>query len=674
VTKLDSLNVAIAQVDAADARARALVASSGIQIVKGVCAVTPEPGSHTFAAYLEGSAEASDGIEYGLDAPIEGDIVLVARGPLKGRRTLLSILSRERTTTDTGTGGDGGGDDGGGTTTPVGLPVVVLRASGGDDARAFQAAVDEAEPGTLIELPDPLYLFQTAVDGVCLDITSKQIRWRGRGAERMNIGLPNVTGTTTTIKCQVSGATMVRYRPLWPNATTYDAETFGGSWDGVSLGGQGVAAVVLEIQGGVNQIVLRDMWIGHGTEHALLTGRGNDTATINSSHSAYRLRFENVTFRQYTGAGTDMILMEGNPNAIGGEHTYHVSFMDCAFIYSTGSTAVRLTGSDDVMFYVCGWATSNPDDANTYSLRFDGSNNGQFSDTTFLIGCYGANLAHMKAEGTGINRPGRGHFAWPISMTDGKMRPEWEIGGTLWYGDSLGRHNLRRDGRTSSEIEEDFYGGLTYAAGGTGGPGVGDTGWRASLGAAGSLAALDSTLHHPGIVRLSTGAGASVATLAQRVDGAARSVLLAGQTFFAYFVFRLTADHASMSCRVGFSNAPTSFAPTSGVYIEHLAADGANWYAVNRLAGSEAGSRTLLGALNVGTGAGNWVTLEMHRRYTGAIGFSLVDQESHASQVTHTTNETTGALTPVFQIINSASVDSSLDVDYFQFAPHGLIR
>jgi hypothetical protein len=94
------LDVAVAQVGAADERARAMLARSVISVIKGVCAVTPEPGAHTFSAFLEGSSEVSAGIEYGLDPPLAGDVVLVAKGPLKGRRVLIANLSRERSSSD----------------------------------------------------------------------------------------------------------------------------------------------------------------------------------------------------------------------------------------------------------------------------------------------------------------------------------------------------------------------------------------------------------------------------------------------------------------------------------------------------------------------------------------------------------------------------------------------
>jgi hypothetical protein len=548
---------------------------------------------------------------------------------------------------------------------------IVIRASGGDDQPAIQAAIDAATPGTILDFPDEEYLLNSDVGGVCLSIQKVNVWFRGRGPDKQNNGSPS--SSTTAFICGSSGATMVKYSPTVIDAPDATTETWGGGWENISLGGGGVAAVCLELQGGTNTLVFRNMWIGHATSQALLTGQGPTSATLNGAHSSYRHRFENVTFRQYTGAGTEMILLDGNPNALGGEHSYHIRFDDCVFIYSTGCTAIHVVAADDIYFVGCGWATSAPTDATTWSFVFDGSAN-QWADTVQMIGCYGANLPHMKVEGTGLTRPGRGHFAWPISMTDSSARPSWEVGGTLWYGDTHGRHNLRRDGRTSSEIQDDFVGGIAYAAGGTGGPSVGDLGWTVSLGAAGSLTALDAPTNHPGILRLATGAGATQALLGLRVDSSNRVVMLAGQTFFSYWVFRLTADHASMSCRIGFSNAPSSFPPSSGLYIEHLAADGANWYAVNRLGGSEVGTRTLLGALNVGTGAGNWVTLSINRRYDGAVGFSLGDQVSYSADVTHTANEPTGALTPIFAIVNSAAADSSLDIDYFQLAMHGLVR
>jgi hypothetical protein len=541
----------------------------------------------------------------------------------------------------------------------VGLPTVVVRASGGDDVPAIRAAVQDAAPGTTIYLPDPRYLFKSmGTDNVCIDIAGKiNVRIVGRGADKAANGAPDGAGPTTAIIAQAGagGATMFRWRPLIPNATDATSETWGGGMQGISLGANGVAAVCIELQGGSSRLLFRNMWIGGATTYALLTGQGNNSVSTSAWHSTYEIRFEDAIFRQYTGLGTQMIVLDGNANGVGGEHTYHFTFSDSVFVYSTGCTAILAKATDDVFFFGCGWATGAPADSTTYSIRFDGTNNGQYSDSCIMIGCYGANFPHMRAEGVGLNRPGRGHFVWPMSMVDSSARPEWEEGGQTWYGDTLGRHNLRRDIRTSSDLVDDFIGGVAIAAGGTGGSGVGDLGWTAILGAAGSCTSIDGTLQHPGIKRLSTGASATAAILTLRNDSVNRLVTLFGQTFFYYCVFRLTANDANTTVRVGFSNSPSTAAPTSGIYLSVQ-------------------TRTQLDAVSAGTGGTNWVKLEIHRRYEGAVGFSMSDQNTHSSQVTHITNETTGPVTPHLMIANSGSTDSSIDIDAFQLTFHGLVR
>jgi hypothetical protein len=560
----------------------------------------------------------------------------------------------------------------------VGMPSVVIRASGGDDVPAIRAAVQDALPGTRIYLPDAKYLFMSmGTDNVCIDIAGKQnIRFIGRGADKANNGAPDGAGPTTAIIASTgtNGCTMFRWRPLIPNATDANSETYGGGMEGISLGGNSVAAVCQELQGGVNRLMFRNMWVGGATTNAVLTGQGNSSATTSPWQSTYSIRFSDVIFRQYTGLGSSMIILDGNVNGVGGEHTYHFGFTDCTFTYSTGSTAILARATDDIFFDDCGWATSNPNDLTTYPIRFDGTTNGQYSDSVLMRNCYGANLPHMRAEGTGLNRPGRGHFVWPMSMVDSSMRPEWEEGATLWYADTLGRHNLRRDGRTSSDLVDDFMGGQTVAAGGTGGTGIGDLNWTAILGSAGSVTSLDGVANHPGIKRLATGAGASAAILTLRNDNTNRLVNLFASTFFYYCVFRLTANDANTTVRVGFSNAPNVTAPTSGIYIEKLAGE-SNWFGVVRAASTQ-NVRPIgqLDAVSAGTGSTNWVKLEIHRRYEGAIGFSMSDQQNHGSQVTLTANEPSGALTPHFMIVNTGSTDSQIDIDYWQLTFHGLVR
>ena len=150
--------------------------------------------------------------------------------------------------------------------------------------------------------------------------------------------------------------------------------------------------------------------------------------------------------------------------------------MSCQFIYSQGlAGGLRRARRGTTTSSTARSPAPRPTTPTPTPFLFDGSTNEGYSDATQISAATASNLAHMRALGTGYNRPARGHFAWPISMVDADRPPG--VGGRR--PDLVRRHpvglNLRADGRTSAESRDEFTGGIEVAAA------TGDGGGRPQL-------------------------------------------------------------------------------------------------------------------------------------------------------------------------------------------------
>jgi hypothetical protein len=541
---------------------------------------------------------------------------------------------------------------------------VELRASGGDDAAAFRDAVAAAEPGTTFFLPDPLYLFSTAdANDICVDIDTDHVSFVGIGPAAFSIGEPDQTGLSTVIKAVGLSAdtTMFRWRPKVWDATAPGQQTVGGGLRNLSLYGNDNADVLLEIGGGCVQQEFIDLYCSGTAKHGLIMGRGNTTVgTVYGWNSAHHQYFRRVEFHSW--AADDVIILDGNHDAAGGENTYGVMFLQCAVIHA--GVGVHLYGCDDVAFINCGFGSSEP--TVDYSFVVEGSSptSNQIADSVLQIGSWGNTASHQLYKSATDTLPGfaKGHLGLGVSMTDAEARPVWEPGSLYHYIDNYGRHNLQFDQRMGARWQDDFIGPVSGA--------IGELGWTLETVGSSGVADITSTASHPGILRLTTGTASGDTASLSWLHGTVNNGgwFLTGGQFASYFVFRLPQTDSNTIARVGFSQNRTG-TPSSGIYLEKLTGD-TSWFAVCRSADVSSRSTALSAVV-----ADTWVGLRIDRLRSDAVAFAIDDRLQVANQKVLTTNiPTTQPLFPFFYIETATTAAKSLDLDSWSLDLQGLVR
>lgn len=196
------------------------------------------------------------------------------------------------------------------------------------------------------------------------------------------------------------------------------------------------------------------------------------------------------------------------------------------------------------------------------------------------------------------------------------------------------------------EVYEDFHGGNTAS------PALGNFGWRFS----GTSAGLAGEANHPGLVRWTPTAGASsVEFLGLSGIGASTGTFVYDDLDGWAGVLRFNAT-ANGDHRFGVTNGNIAAAATSGIYLEHLAAD-TNWFACIR---KDASNITRVDT-GVAFGTG-WIKAKAVRGATSWI-FTINNNAPMAEM--SATNLPTGTLAATLgvQQIKGSTAQPTTDID-----------
>jgi len=212
--------------------------------------------------------------------------------------------------------------------------------------------------------------------------------------------------------------------------------------------------------------------------------------------------------------------------------------------------------------------------------------------------------------------------------------------------------------KDSLVFQDDFATGINSSGN------IGELGWLS----AGTITNPSSEVNHPGIVLVSTGAGAS--TLA-RITFNASLVIDSSLATFLEFIIRLNTNDINTSIRVGARDTVSSFDPANGIYFEKLDND-VNWFSVTRSASTETRVNTNIAVTT------EFVKLSYIRVVTGedhplrqGVTFKINDVNVGNA---HTTNLPLVLVSPAVSIINSIASAKTVSVDYFQMYQTGIIR
>jgi hypothetical protein len=218
--------------------------------------------------------------------------------------------------------------------------------------------------------------------------------------------------------------------------------------------------------------------------------------------------------------------------------------------------------------------------------------------------------------------------------------------------------NSERRSSGSRAIEDDFLSAGT--ATGT----IGELGWTPTIGAGGIVSSQAGIINHPGILRMTT--GATSGTTCAIMQGAS-PMMTSDKEHSHYFVFRLNQVDANTQARVGLV-ASTADPATDGVYLERLNGD-TNWFLVVRNGGTQTRTNTTVAATT------GWLRVSLKWAFVSGLRWrcSINEAADIDSGLTNVPAAGT-ALSPMFQIINSAASAKTMDVDYYSGRFHNLSR
>ena len=432
------------------------------------------------------------------------------------------------------------------------------------------------------------------------------------------------------------------------NTTDETSMVRGGGMQDIFVAGQGVAAICLDIRGGVRDLSFERCTFGHATDVIV---RGGYTATpgIEQWHGTFGLRFYSCGVGAFT-ASADCVRIF---------HSYFWSFVACE-LRSGGGDIFDFIQGDDIFvtdsfarnFGVSGYAVrlhpQTPGDTdNTGAHAFHITNSLGFANS-------------WSEGGTGeVTNGGGQHLLLGVATVDGVDAPVMDPGRHIWYLDDQGRNNFRRDLRIASvTLSDDFM------SGGTSSGTVGSLGWACSPAIARSVA----DEGHPGIINIGSGSSAGDLGWLTLWDEASNQVMRPADSFILEFVVRLTQVDTNTMFRFGLLNAHSADPPANGIFIEKEYADTGLW-AVCRASGTE--TRT---SLVPGVAAATWYRFTIRRRGTSYIGFSLGDNNNWADDLAIATNVPTVTLGPTFQVRTQVAVNKGFTLDAFQLSINGLTR
>lgn len=208
-------------------------------------------------------------------------------------------------------------------------------------------------------------------------------------------------------------------------------------------------------------------------------------------------------------------------------------------------------------------------------------------------------------------------------------------------------------------LQEDFVSGTT--GNGT----IGTTGATVSGGTTGFLAPAD--INRPGVLNRSTGAASGTitfTTLMSSTVGGHNNGIDPALNFSTTLIQRLNNNDANTTFRAGMANSWTGNGPNNEIILEKLGAD-TNYFCATRVA---AGAITRVDSgVAVTT---NWSTLKIVKTAAG-VQFYL-DGVAICGLIT--SGLPTTYIGPGWQIVNSAAVAKTMDIDYGDLVVTGLTR
>jgi hypothetical protein len=511
------------------------------------------------------------------------------------------------------------------------LPTVIFRATGGDDAPAFQALLAEIPQGTTVLLPDQQYLLASEVW-----VDKSNIAIVGRGQAQAAYGgsqLRRVGGDGT-------GAVLRWGTRVEPPYTS--APLTGGLLTDVTLAADFNAEYGLHLRT-LDRLHVQRVWATNATVACAFMDTYVDVGGA-YNNTAFCVFDQLFTYATETGKGIRI----GGTFGVEAK-VYGLTFRDTYISHEDG-IGLDMDTCDSLEFY------------NTMTQSRGTGNAIEYGLYASAIGFFGSNgvAGPIVARASGVEQT-RGALILGLSTEDHTGIPQPEVGARLRYLLDTGRNTLAPDPRSYVLVRDDF---LTNQGG--------EYEWAGkSDGGAGSHAKVASEVDHPGISQLTTNAasGAAYALVFGEYGGGGVGTILASEWFEATFIFNapsITSDRI----RVGLlpTGAEATDVPSQGIYLEYIAGTDTNWMLVTKSGGAETRASTGVAATT------GWWRIALLRKSSTMVGLRIGNVVNDNTQATSTTNIPTTLLNPSFVIKTTTASAKTLKADLFQLEMLGLDR
>jgi len=241
------------------------------------------------------------------------------------------------------------------------------------------------------------------------------------------------------------------------------------------------------------------------------------------------------------------------------------------------------------------------------------------------------------------------------------------------------------DWKTGTHVRDEFHGTYSLLAANShvllGGPGWGVGVTSGATGPTIAVGGGASVADHPGHIQFTSLASSSIASYIGTKSGGTLTSGGAGivqsQSYWDLtWIIRPTLIDATVTIRVGMviGGQAAATQPTSGIYFEHLIADGAGstWFMVTRNSGTQ--TRTAFAGVTLANAT--WYRLRIRRARkadgTDRIAFSVDDR----AEVEVNTNIVPSGtlLMPFVELLPSTAAAKSVDIDFFDLTTYALAR
>lgn len=486
-----------------------------------------------------------------------------------------------------------------------GITEIVYRAAGGtsDDAAAIQAIHDAATTATVVILPDTNYYLDSTVT-----ITKAGFFIEGK------LGQANpdpTSGYRTTINSRVSSG-----------AAFHFSSAVGGGLRRVTVHGNSTG------QDGIK------LTASTGVECVEWAIRGFTGSAIILTGKSYKNRFHR--FSLVCSTGTGISVAQGS--------NYGNSFTDFDLSITSTGTGLSLYGDDN---WFNGYQI-NVQSASGTGVKFQGGDYGAAPGAANLFG-YGfinGSGTHIRSIGDTFDVVPRRNLFLGVGTEDiGHLTIDADSGAFPSILDVEGRHNFRPDLTTAALLYDDFMLGVSF-------------GWGGVATGTGVVGQVANVTNHPGIVYVGTGATSGSTCAMMTKDSTAVGLsLLPEMDFIFETIMTPGISDSNAEWRFGLMDAPTSFPPTDGIYLEKLFAD-TNYFAVCRSGGTQTRTDTGIAATQ-----GTWRHVTIRRHNADTISFDFGEKVNNNSTVRITTNIPTAQLQVGYSIQNNAAASKQIWVD-----------